>query len=220
MIRAFKRVAISISLLALSAASLAQTPAASDDVVARIKAEGLERSQVMSTLSYLTDVIGPRLTASPNMKRANEWTRDKMTEWGLKNAHLEAWGPFGRGWSLERFSAQIVSPQNIPLIAFPKAWSTGLRGPYTGEVVYIDATTEQDLEKYHGHLRGAIVLNSPVRELKAHFEAPGARYTDEELLAMANRQPGQTGRRPGAGGPGGGGPGGAGASGATGGRGR
>src|SRR5437764_10005527 len=98
-----------------------------NDPIERIKDEGLNHSQVMQTLSYLSDVIGPRLTCSPNMKRANEWTRDTLSSWGLKNAHLEAWGPFGRGWSLERFYAQIVSPQGIPLIAYPKAWSPGLK---------------------------------------------------------------------------------------------
>ena len=74
----------------------------------------------MATLSYLTDVIGPRLTGSPNMKRANEWTRDKLAAWGLANAHLEAWGPFGRGWSLKRFSAQVIEPQCIPLDRLPQ----------------------------------------------------------------------------------------------------
>jgi carboxypeptidase Q len=202
-----KRAALALPLLLLTVQSLAQTPGASGDVPARIRAEGMDHSQVMSTLSYLSDVIGPRLTGSPNLKHANEWTRDKLTEWGLQNAHLEAWGPFGRGWSLERFSAQVVSPQDIPLIAFPKAWSPGLRGPYTGEVVFIDANTEEDLAKYHGRLRGAIVLNSPIRVLPAHFEAPGSRFTDAELLAKENQVAGQTGRRPGApGGPGAGAP--------------
>src|SRR5712691_10499452 len=98
-----------------------------NDPVVRIKDEGMNRSQVMQTLSYLSDVIGPRLTASPNAKRANEWTRDTLAKWGLQNAHLEAWGPFGRGWALKRFSAQVVSPQDIPLIAYPKAWSPGVR---------------------------------------------------------------------------------------------
>jgi len=172
-----------------------------DGVVARIKDEGMNRSQVMQTLSYLTDVIGPRLTASPSMKRANEWTRDKMTAYGLSNAHLEAWGPFGRGWSLQRFSAQVIAPVDIPLIAFPKAWSPGLKGTFTGEVVYLDAATETDLAKYKGKLKGAIVLTSPVRELKAHFEAPGKRYTDVQLREMeeaenrprGNRARGQNG---------------------------
>ncbi|HXH70952.1 MAG TPA: hypothetical protein VNI60_11540, partial [Pyrinomonadaceae bacterium] len=78
------------------------------DVIDKIKDEGSKNSQVMQTLSYLTDVIGGRLTNSPQMKRANEWTRDTMTKWGLQNARLEAWGPFGRGWSLKSFSAQVV----------------------------------------------------------------------------------------------------------------
>ena len=76
----------------------------------RIKDEGMNRSQVMQTLSYLSDVIGPRLTASPGMKRSNDWTRDQLTKWGLQNAHLEPWGPFGRGWTLKRFSAQVTEP--------------------------------------------------------------------------------------------------------------
>ena len=100
------------------------TPDPNDPIV-RIKDEGLNRSQVMNTLSYLSDVIGPRLTGSPNMKRANEWTRDQLTKWGLQNAHLEAWGPFGRSWVLKDFSAQVIAPQTIPLIAYPKAWSPG-----------------------------------------------------------------------------------------------
>jgi carboxypeptidase Q len=192
-----------LPLALMSGATQAQqTPgAATDDVVARIKDEGLNRSQVMQTLSYLSDVIGPRLTASPNMLRANEWTRDKLTEWGLSNAHLETWGPFGRGWSLERFSAQVVAPQDIPLIAFPKAWSPGLRGPIVGDVIYLDANNEADLEKYKGKLRGAIVFTSPIREVKAHFEPQGERFTDEQLKAMEDAVPRQRGAGRRAGGP-------------------
>ena len=208
---------LSLSLLALPAVLLAapvgcraqQTPApaaatsASDDPIARIKEEGMNRSQVMQTLSYLTDVIGPRLTGSPSMKRANEWTRDKMTDWGLQNAHLEAWGPFGRGWELERFSAQLTAPYDIPLIAYPKAWSPGLKGPHVGEVVYVDAKTEEDLAKYKGKLKGAIVLNAPARDILAHFEPLGTRYTDEQLKALEENQPRQrrAGGPPAAGGP-------------------
>src|SRR5213082_2270836 len=81
-----------------------------NDPIAKIRDEGLNRSQAMQTLSYLSDVIGPRLTASPGMKRANEWTRDTLAKWGLQHAHLEAWGPFGRGWSLKRFSAKVTDP--------------------------------------------------------------------------------------------------------------
>ena len=109
------------------------------DPISRIREEGLEHSQVMQTLSHLTEAIGPRLTGSPNMKRANEWTRDTLAGWGLANAKLEPWGPFGRGWSVTRFSAQIVEPSAFPLVAYPKAWSPGLDRPIVAEVVYLDA---------------------------------------------------------------------------------
>src|SRR6185295_4833206 len=174
---------------------LAQNPAGAgsqqpqpdpNDPIQKIKDEGMNRSQVMQTLSYLTDVIGPRLTASPNMKRANEWTRDQLTKWGLQNAHLEAWGPFGRGWSLKRFSAQVVEPQAIPLIAYPKAWSHGFAAPITAEVVYLDAKTEADLDKYKGTLNGKIVLTAPMRAVDAHFDAQGRRLDEKALLALAD----------------------------------
>ncbi|HEX8920861.1 MAG TPA: hypothetical protein VF766_05255, partial [Pyrinomonadaceae bacterium] len=177
----------------------AQQPAPAQDAndpIARIKDEGMNRSQVMQTLSYLTDVIGPRLTNSPNMKRANEWTRDKLTEWGLENSHLEAWGPFGRGWALKDFSAVVVAPQAIPLIAYPKAWSPGVELT-NAEVVYLDAKDENDLQRFKGKLRGKIVLTSSMKEVKAHFEAPGKRHTEKQLLALADAPaPGEAGGAP------------------------
>jgi carboxypeptidase Q len=163
-----------------------QTPQPTPDIVERIKDEGMNRSQVMQTLNYLSNVIGPRLTASPSMKRANEWTRDKLTEWGLSNAHLEAWGPFGRGWVLKRFSAEVVEPQAFPLFAYPKAWSPATAGPLDAEVVYVGASNEQELEKYKGQLKGKIVLNGPVRDLKAHFDPDAVRATEKQLLDLAN----------------------------------
>ncbi|MFN7949174.1 MAG: M20/M25/M40 family metallo-hydrolase [Blastocatellia bacterium] len=169
-----------------TSAQQAQPKKDPNDPIEKIRDEGMNRSQVMQTLSYLTDVIGPRLTASPNLKRANEWTRDKLTEWGLQNAHLEAWGPFGRGWSLKSFSAEIIAPQGIPLIAYPRAWSLGTNGPLTSDVVFVDAKEETDLEKYKGTLRGKIVLSSPIREIKAHFEPEARRLTEKELLRLAD----------------------------------
>ncbi len=160
-----------------------------NDPIARIRDEGLNRSQVMQTLSYLTDVIGPRLTGSPNIKRANQWARDTMTAWGLTNGHQEAWGPFGRGWALKRFSAQVVEPQDIPLIAYPKAWSPGLRKPIVADVVYLDATSSAGLEEYKGKLKGAIVLVGPLREVKARYTPLATRLTETNLLALANAGP-------------------------------
>jgi hypothetical protein len=109
-----------------------------------------------------------------------------MTKWGLQNAHLEAWGPFGRGWTLKRFSAQVTDPTTIPLIAYPKAWSPGLASPVTAEVVYFDVKTEADFEKYKGKLNGKIVLTAPVRDVAAHFETLGTRLNEKELLTLAD----------------------------------
>jgi carboxypeptidase Q len=164
-----------------------ETPAMDpNDPIARIKDEGMNRSQVMHTLSYLSDVIGPRLTASPGLKRANQWTRDQLSKWRLQNAHLEPWGPFGRGWTLKRFSAQVAEPLNIPLIAYPKAWSPGTGEPMTREVVYVDAKDEKDLQRFKGKLKDAIVLTAPMREVKARFEAMGTRLSENDLLALAD----------------------------------
>ncbi len=155
------------------------------EAIDKIKEEGMKNSKVMETLSYLTDVIGGRLTNSPSMKKANEWTRDTMAKWGMQNAHLEAWGPFGRGWSLKSFSAEVTSPQVIPVIAYPKAWSPSTKGAVSGEIVYFDAKTDEDFAKYKGKLNGKIVLVSAPRELKAVMDGLGERYSDEQLAKMA-----------------------------------
>jgi hypothetical protein len=152
----------------------------------KIRDEGLNHSQVMQTLSYLTDVIGGRLTNSPNMKRANEWTRDTMAKWGMQNAKLEAWGPFGRGWSLKSFSAQVTDPTVFPVIAYPKAWSPSTKGPVTGEVVFLNIKSDEDFAKYKGQLRGKIVLISQPRELKPDFTGMGERLSDDALAKLAD----------------------------------
>jgi len=139
----------------------------------------------METLSYLTDVIGPRLTGSPNMKRANDWTRDQLSKWGLQNAHLESWGPFGRGWALKSFFAEVVEPQAIPLIAYPKAWSPAANIPL-GDVVYFDAKDEAGFARFTGQLRGKIVLFASSSEVEAHFEPQATRMTEKDLLALAD----------------------------------
>ncbi len=164
----------------------AQTPqlyVAPPEVIAKIKDEGLNHSQLMTTLTYLTETFGPRLTGTPNLKSANEWTRAVMNGRGMK-AHLEAWGPFGRGWTLKGFSAQMERPYFMPLIAYPKAWTPSTPGAVTGEVVLFDAKSEADLPRYAGKLRGKIVLSGESRDLKSAFEPLAERRTEQSLAEM------------------------------------
>jgi hypothetical protein len=196
----FKRYALVLlltaSFLLPGVAASAQAPQEKVDLeaVKKIKEEGLKNSKVMEFISYMTDVHGPRLTASPQMKAAQEWAKKTFTEIGLQNSRLEPWGPFGRGWTLEGFSASMTKPSYSPLIAYPKAWSGSTKGTVRGEVVYLDAKTEADLDKYKGKLKGAIVLLTSLREVKAHFAPEGTRMTDEELLKWANAEPPAGGR--------------------------
>jgi carboxypeptidase Q len=191
MLRRKLTVVILLSALLIPSIAFGQAKVytAPPEVIAKIKDEGMNRSQVMQTLSYLTDVIGARLTGSPGLKNANEWTKESLTKWGLQNAHLEAWGPFGRGWTLKGFNAEITSPYTIPLIAYPKAWSPSTKGTVTSDVVYLDVKTEADFDKYKGQLKDKIVLISDIRETKADFTGMGSRYTDEELAKMEAATP-------------------------------
>jgi hypothetical protein len=171
------------------AASASETNRITRDPIALLRDEGTNRSQIAEIFSHLTDVIGARLTGSPQCRRANDWTCDKLASWGLTNAHLEAWGPFGRGWTVKRFAAQIVEPQAIPLIAWPKAWSYGAEWPIVGDVVFLDAKTEADLEKFKGKLKGAAVLVSSPREIRIRFDPLAVRLHETNLLRLANAAP-------------------------------
>lgn len=156
--------------------------------ISEIKNEGFNNSQVMEILSYMTDVYGPRLSGSPNLKAAGKWAVEKMNEWGLENTMLEPWGTFGRGWTTEKFSAEMIEPQYMPLIAYPEAWTPSTNGLVRGTPVIMKVDSEEDLDQYKGTLRGKIVLvNADPRKADIHFEADAKRHTEEDLadLAMA-----------------------------------
>ncbi|MBV8552928.1 MAG: M20/M25/M40 family metallo-hydrolase [Acidobacteriaceae bacterium] len=143
------------------------------------------KSKVMDTAFYLTDVYGPRLTGSPNIKAAGQWAIKRMTDWGLANAKMEPWGPFGRGWYCTRFSASMTEPGFSPLIGFARPWSPGTGGPVRGQAIMAVISSPQDFEKFKGKLRGKIVLiaNPTPSEM---LTAPLAhRLTDAELQSEA-----------------------------------
>ena len=159
---------------------------------ARIRDEGLKHSHVMEFAGALMDGIGPRLTGSPNMAKANAWTRDTLTAIGLSNAHLEDWGEFGMGWVQVNTWARMVSPDPEPLWLQAAPWSPSTSGPVKGEIVYVDLATA-DLDKLKGTLSGKIVLLGAMRATPDITEALFHRYTDAELAEMEKVEAPRTG---------------------------
>jgi carboxypeptidase Q len=154
-------------------------------IVSRIRNEGFRNSKVMEIASGLTDVAGPRLTGSPNLKKANEWSRDKLAEFGLTNARVEPWGPFGRGWSTEGTTVRMVSPDVQQMLGLAQAWSPSTNGPVRAKAVRVKLETKEDLEKNKGKLAGMFVLTSDPRELKPLEKVPFERYDDAALEKLA-----------------------------------
>ena len=139
----------------------AVAPPSDSSLVARIIREGMERSHVEADLEYLTDVIGPRLTGSAAMQRANDWTAQKFREYGMDRAWLEAW-TFGRGWQRGPMTLRMLAPQRRELLGVSWAWSPGTSGPLAGDVVYMDARSQADFDRrFAGKLRGTWVMLGP-----------------------------------------------------------
>jgi len=159
------------------------------ETLTRIRQEALQHSQIPEMVEYLTDVTGPRLTGSPNIRKAQDYAVERLKSWGISNARREAWGPFGRGWMMEGITVNMTQPDFCPLIAYPKAWSPGTNGTIRGEAVYLDAGSPAEVEKYRGKLKGKIVLLAPARPLQPNFEPQAERASDEELLKLANAEP-------------------------------
>lgn len=156
------------------------------EAIALIRDEAMHRSQIMEIAWHLTDLYGPRLPGSSNHRAAGEYTRGLLAEWGLADARLEPWGPFGEGWENERFYAHAVSPQAYPLIGYPFAWTPGTDGWVKGEATIVRIESENDFDRYRGTLKGKFVLTVPPRDLKPRFEWPNIprRLSEEELSRM------------------------------------
>jgi hypothetical protein len=169
-------------------------------VVGRIKAEAFDNSRVMDTLGYLTDVYGPRLTASPEFREAADWTAKRLEGYGVENARLEKWGPFGRSWTVKQYAVEMLEPRYALLDAVALAWSDRTNGPVTGEAVVapfgngrqennpkkLEADLNRYIAEWKGKLKGKIVLLSPAREIRPETQASFARYSDKELSDLAS----------------------------------
>src|SRR3954462_13124830 len=180
-----------VLVMALAASALTFVAAEGEKLdypmLGRIRDEGLNRSQVMDHVSWLSDVYGPRLTGSPGIQQASEWTMKKFREWGLTNVHQERWA-FGKGWSLVRFTAHLVEPQIQPLIGFPQEWSSGTKGPVTADVVRVQIANEADFDKYREKLSGKIVLAQPARKVRM-LEGPIILKMTDAYVAEAETTP-------------------------------
>ncbi len=166
-----------------TSAAAVQKPETVDlEFVSRLREEEFRHGKVMDIMSDLTDRVGPRLTGSPNMKKANEWSRSQLEKWGLVNAHVEPWGTFGRGWAYQRSEVRMTSPDFMQFLALPNAWTPGTNGAISGEPVHVVANTAEELEKFRGKLAGKIVLLGETRVPDPESKAP----TPEEFMPPTN----------------------------------
>jgi carboxypeptidase Q len=173
--------------------------------IERIKAEEMNHSKVMDIMSWLSDVYGPRLTWSPNIIKARDWTMGQMNSWGLSNVHEETWTtPVGLGWESEHFAMNATAPVPFIVQAVPQAWSASTKGTVSGAAVMLSAGCPDELKaKYAGKLKGAFVMTTPaLNRTVGAFAATASRLSDSALVAMQNATLPPVGGRGGA--PGGG----------------
>ena len=161
-----RRLIFSISSLLFITISLgAQAPGVDNATIAKIRGEAMTNSQAMDTHWWLSEGLGPRATGTPGYTAAAEWAMKKFNEWGLKNVHTERFA-FGQGWSIERFSVHLLTPQPAALIGQPRWYSPSTSGTITSDVVYVKATSEAELAKYKGQLTGKIVVMQAPRVVR------------------------------------------------------
>jgi len=146
-----------------------------------IREEGLAHSHVMDYAGGLMDGIGPRLTGSPNMAKANAWTRDQLTRMGCANAHLEDWGEFGMGWQQLNTWVRMTEPDTAVFVAQATPWSPSTNGPLTAQATSVVIEDEKDIAKYKGKLGGKIVLLGALRDVPAPDKPFFTRYSDADL---------------------------------------
>jgi carboxypeptidase Q len=178
--------AIALAALGSQAADVQQPPTESIDLNAynAIREEGLQHSHVMDYAGGLIDGIGPRLTGSPNMAKANAWTRDQLTKMGCVNAHLEDWGEFGMGWQQLNTWVRMTEPDTAVFVAQATPWSPSTKGPVTAQAVSVVVNESSDMAKYKGKLSGKIVLLGAMRDVPVPDKPFFERYSDKDLKEL------------------------------------
>ena len=172
------------ALLVLPSAAAAQIAqeAVDLDIVAQIRHEGLENSQIEGLARYLTEVNGPRLTGSPGMQSAHEWVTGMFGEWGLEGIEIEPWGEFGRGWAHEDYYGRILTPWIQPLHGQPMAWTGSTDGTVRGSAMVVEAESVEDAQRYTGQMDGKFLLMEPAADVVPEFDHRDRRSSLESLL--------------------------------------
>ncbi len=179
---------VSLLLIAITLSSswpLASQGTVNTALVARIRDEGFNRSQVMDYAWHLTDVIGPRLSGTANLRAAQEWAKATMDQIGLQSTTIEPWGELGASWNVEHVSLHMREPSYQPVIGYPLAFTPGTDGAVSGQVVIADIRSRADLDKYRGALQNAIVLATPPRQYGPRFTADAIRHNETSLKVFA-----------------------------------
>ncbi|MDZ7933928.1 MAG: hypothetical protein U5M51_02940 [Emticicia sp.] len=180
---------VALSMFSLGVAN-AQEEKIDLETTKKIRQEGLQNSKVMDIAFHLTDVNGPRLQGSPGYMKAANYAKSKLTEWGLEDAKLEAWGDFGKGWELNKSYVAMTAPYYRPLIAYPKTWTAGTKGKLkSAEILLIEETDTLGLENYRGKLKDKVILLYKNDKIQPSFKPDASRYTDAELEKMAAATP-------------------------------
>ena len=185
-----------LPLLFFAAYSFSQGEKLDMNMIQKIRNEGLNNSQVMEIVFFLTDASGPRLEGSPGFFRAANWAKNKLSTWGLENARLEPWGDWGKSWELQKFYMALTAPYYKPLIAFPKSWTSGTSGLQNADVILVDAKDSESILSYKGKLAGKIIMTQRTDTLIPTYKADASRLTDSALQQMAAYDPKNAPERP------------------------
>ena len=179
-----KQIILGLSVLLNLNISNAQDEKVDYQILSRIKDEAFNHSKVMSTAFQLTEVVGPRLSGSSNLKNAQLWAQQQLMDWGMQNCTIEPWGSFGKGWEVKKSYLAMSKPYYQPLIAIPKAWTPGTDKLIQANAIYLKVESESDLETYKGKLKDKIVIVGNIQEVKLGVKPEARRYSEDELHAI------------------------------------
>ena len=181
--------ALAVSFVPLAAQQAPQTERVDLNAVYKIREEGFQRSRVMEIMSWLTDVYGPRLTNSPGFRKAGDWAVKEMTSWGLVNVKLQPFGPFGRGWTNDKFYMMATTPGgSLPVIGNPQAWTSSTNGLVSGDAIFATIDSPEDIATWKGKLKGKFLLSTAMPDVPAIFDPLAQRYTADQLRDLGERR--------------------------------